>query len=300
MLGEEDQRDAEERPGGEGDAGADADERADADPAPPDEAPAAAQRRAAAAVLELDDGREQAPADGEPDRHGDQERGRGEDDPDERRRARSSGAAGGSAAARSGRRATGADRATGVDLDERTGGRRLDEREPEERQRRADHEREERKRARALPGDRRRARSTSRNRSHCSSVITTAIGIRSTPIPRKRRGRWTYIARRGREDLTPRPRRASRSGATGTPGRADRREHDQAEDRGDHEQRQRRAAQQQDERLRALRDAAAEQVGRTGPEDATRRHRVAPVAPVSATTRSGASTGPSCSGRSAR
>ena len=63
---------------------ADADERADAEPAAADEA-----RRCGAAsaipptALELDDGREQAPADGEPDRDRDQERrSRREHDPD--------------------------------------------------------------------------------------------------------------------------------------------------------------------------------------------------------------------------
>ena len=91
-------------------------------------------------------------------------------------------------------------------------------------------------------------------------------------------------------------RRATRSGATGTPGRANGREDEQAEDRREHEERHRRVAEQEDERLRALRDAAAEQVGGPRPEDAARRERRSPGRASAATTRSGASTGPSCSG----
>ena len=44
--------------------------------------------------------------------------------------------------------------APGVELDERARRRRLDEREPEERQRRADHERQERAATRHLSGER--------------------------------------------------------------------------------------------------------------------------------------------------
>ena len=55
----------------------DADERCRPEPAAADEAAAAPERADAGAVLELDDGREQAPADGEPDRDRDQERASG-------------------------------------------------------------------------------------------------------------------------------------------------------------------------------------------------------------------------------
>ena len=75
-------------------------------------------------------------------------------------------------------------------------------------------------------------------------------------------------------------RRRETERSDGRPRRAHRREHDQGEEGADQEQRQRRAAEQEHEPLRSLRDAAAEEVGGAGPEDAAGRHGVPLVAPV--------------------
>ena len=99
-----------------------------------------------ASILELDDRREQRPADGEPERdrdqddarreddeHGDEDRDRAEQRPDP--------------AQREPVRVERPDVASGVDLDERARCRRLDEPEAEQRQRRPDDDRDVRERA---------------------------------------------------------------------------------------------------------------------------------------------------------
>ena len=116
--------------------------------------------------------------------------------------------------------------------------------------------------------------------SHCTNVMTTAMGMRSTPRPRKRPGRLTYILAEAAMIWPHDRRRAIRSGATGVqvartaakitrPSNVPRTT--RSGTRVDEELR---------ERPRALRDRRAEEVRRPGAEGSSRRHRVASIAPV--------------------
>ena len=104
--------------------------------------------------------------------------------------------------------------------------------------------------------------------------MTTPSGISRIPIPRKSRGRLTYI-RPAAESTCPQVRRrARRSGATGRQvARAMPNQASPTTD-GEDEQRQTRVAQELDQAARARLDRLAEEVGRARAEDAARRHGV--------------------------
>ena len=110
--------------------------------------------------------------------------------------------------------------------------------------------------------------------------MTTEIGIRSSPSPRKRRRRFTYI-RAEAERIWPHVRRRpTRSGATGVHVALTIAKTRSAEDHSEHEDGRAGVQQQLRERRGAALDAGAEEVGGAGPEHPAGRHRIASVAPV--------------------
>ncbi len=165
-------------------------------------AAAAAQRGDPATSLELDDGRDQAPADGQPDRDRQQHAGARERDPhhhERRDRAQERTQASEREAVRPHR----ADVPPGVDLHEGADGRGLDEAERQQGQRAADRQRDERpdtRRPRRCP---RRPRRGAAKTRYWSTVMTNAVGSRISPIPTKVRIREKYIRNVERDDLPP-------------------------------------------------------------------------------------------------
>ncbi len=144
-VGDEDQQRSDQRPGHEHERASGHDQRGDLEPLPSDEAAAAAERGERGDAFELDRGSDQRPASGQPDRDRDQEDRAREDRDDGCRDDESSGERRDGV----GREPVGADRpdpSSRVDLHQRTGCRRLNDSQCEERQRRADgdhHEAEE-------------------------------------------------------------------------------------------------------------------------------------------------------------
>ena len=110
--------------------------------------------------------------------------------------------------------------------------------------------------------------------------MTTPSGISRIPIPRKSRGRLTYIRPEAESTCPQLRRRARRSGATGRQVVRRDAEPREPDDHGEDEQRQTRVAQELDQAARARLDRLAEEVGRAGAEHAARRHGVGPRPPA--------------------
>ena len=114
----------------------------------------------------------------------------------------------------------------------------MHEREAEHRELAPDHDREQATRRRRLARVARRGGRFPSSTSPWSTVMTSAIGISSSPRPRKSRGRFTYIQRRDGKDLAPRAATpARRAEGDGSPGRRDPDEGGHPEEAREHEQR---------------------------------------------------------------
>ena len=240
-----------------------------------------ALRRSASAppsVLELGNRREQCPPHRKPQRDWDEDARRGERDPhhhEDRHRTEQGSNPTERQPVRHGR----ANRTTRVELDERAGGRRHDEREPEQRQRRSHHDRHVGEQARQIARD---AAEEVDSRKQEPLEDGGDDGDRDQEEPKtEEEPRLLHVHRGGRgEDLAPRAPTTDAPPGHRRPGCLDHDEGEQPEEAREDDERRGRVSEQRAQRTRAALDGGAEEVGRARPEQAPGRHGVAAIAPV--------------------
>ena len=230
-------------------------------------------------AFELDHRREQRPPNGEPDRDREQDGGRGQHHP---------GADGDTEGAQQRpelleRAAIGVDRSgllARVDPDQRAGGGRLDEHEPEQCQCEADCDQKQHEGAGPLARRVDAGEAEAAEDERLEDRDDDADRDQQDPDPEEQERALDVHPAGRREHLPPRPAARQTQRRDRPPRRSGDPEPREPDERRDDEQRQTRVAQELDQGARARLDRLAEEVGRTGAEHAARRHCIGARSPA--------------------